>query len=86
MSTMTLSASPSAAAEVIPDAPANPGAAVYVAAVPLEGFEGAERLLGTRCPEQLALHTLVMLQMSDGTITAFDFLPVNPTAISTTAR
>lgn len=84
---MKLTAAAAATAtEVLPVLPANSGAAVYVAAVPLEGFERAERLLGAHYPKQLALHTFAILQTSDGTVTAFDFLPVNPTAISTTAR
>lgn len=74
-----------AATHVTTKAPAGAGSKVYVAAVPLEGFEAAQRLLGDRYPDQLALHTMVILQTGDGTITAFDFLPINPTAISTTA-
>ncbi len=37
---------------------------VYVAVVPLEGWEVVERLLGPHYPDALALHTLVVLQVA----------------------
>lgn len=57
-----------------------------MAAVPLVGFEEAERRLGRLYPDQLALHTLVILEDADGSCTAFDFLPLNPTSPLTTSR
>ncbi len=77
--------------DVVPPAssPAADSAApfrVYVAAVPLQGWEAAERLLGARYPDALALHTLVVLQGTDGRCTAFDFLPLRPTSPVTASR
>jgi hypothetical protein len=60
---------------------------VHVAAVPLVGpFEAAERALGRLYPDQLALHTVVILEESDGTCTAYDFLPLQPTLPLTISR
>lgn len=60
---------------------------VHVAAVPLVGpFEVAERRLGRLYPDQLALHTLVILEEPNGTCTAYDFLPLEPTSPLTTSR
>jgi hypothetical protein len=59
---------------------------VYIAAVPLEGWDRAELLLGDRYPEQLALHTLVIIRASEGDVTAFDFLPRHPISIATSIR
>lgn len=60
---------------------------VHVAAVPLVGpFEVAERALGRLYPDQLALHTVVILEEPDGTCTAFDFLPLQPTLPLTISR
>lgn len=64
-------------------APTDLTISIYIAAVPLEGWDRAEQLLGERYPEQLALHTLVMIRTSDGDVTAFDFLPRHPTSIAT---
>lgn len=59
---------------------------VHVAAVPLTGaFEVAERFLGRLYPDQLALHTLVILE-DPGGCTAYDFLPLHPTSPLTTSR
>lgn len=60
---------------------------VHVAAVPLVGpFEAAERALGRLYPDQLALHTVVILEEPDGSCTAFDFLPLQPTLPLTVSR
>ena len=60
---------------------------VHVAAVPLVGpFEAAERALGRLYPDQLALHTVVILEEPDGTCTAYDFLPLQPTLPLTISR
>jgi hypothetical protein len=60
---------------------------VHVAAVPLVGpFEAAERALGRLYPDQLALHTVVILEDPDGTCTAYDFLPLQPTEPLTISR
>ena len=66
--------------------PADQQVAVYVATVPLEGFEAAERLLGASYPEQAALHTLVILVEAGGRCTAFDFLPQHAKSPVTAAR
>ena len=60
---------------------------VHVAAVPLVGpFEVAERALGRLYPDQLALHTVVILEEPDGACTAYDFLPLQPTLPLTISR
>lgn len=59
---------------------------VYVATIPLVGFEEAARRLGALYPDQLALHTLVILQDAAAACTAYDFLPVAPTSPLTAAR
>lgn len=60
---------------------------MHVAAVPLMGpFEAAERALGRLYPDQLALHTVVILKEPDGTCTAYDFLPLQPTLPLTISR
>ncbi len=59
---------------------------VHVAAVPLVGFEAMAKRLGRLYPDQLALHTLVVLQRADGSCTAYDFLPLQPTSPATAVR
>jgi len=59
---------------------------VFVCALPLEGWEMAERMLGRQYPDALALHTLIVLQDPDGSCIAFDFLPLEPTSPFTASR
>jgi len=64
---------------------------VHVATVPLVGMEAAAERLGRLHPDQLALHTLVILEHSGADVhgsgcTVYDFLPLHPTSPVTASR
>lgn len=82
--------------EALVNKPTQYTALVYIANVPLVGFEGLysslEKLqqnsvdkVGGGIHQQLALHELVVVQV-DQRILALDFLPIDPTSPLTAAR
>ncbi|KAL3155034.1 hypothetical protein ABBQ38_011556 [Trebouxia sp. C0009 RCD-2024] len=52
---------------------------VYVATLPLVGWETVEEILKDKYPDELALHCMVLIE-SEETVTMFDFLPELPTS------
>ena len=52
---------------------------VYVATLPLVGWESLEVILKDKYPDELALHCMVLVE-SEETVTMFDFLPELPTS------
>ena len=62
---------------------------IYVATVPLVGWESIETSLRSAFPHALALHCMVLIQseLADAvTVTVFDFLPQSPASPITAAR
>ena len=67
-------------------ATAEPTGRVYRATCPLVGWEQVAAAMGPLYPPQLALHHFVVLEAADGGgVTAFDFLPADPTSPATAA-
>lgn len=52
---------------------------VYVATLPLVGWETVEEILKDKYPDELALHCMVLIE-SEEIVTMFDFLPEMPTS------
>lgn len=50
---------------------------VYIATLPLVGWENSEILLRDKYPDELALHCMVLVESEDS-VTMFDFLPEMP--------
>lgn len=50
---------------------------VYVASLPLVGWEGLERTLRGAYPDRLALHSMIVVE-EDNAYSVFDFLPKQP--------
>ena len=50
---------------------------VYIATLPLVGWESLEVMLRDKYPDELALHSMVLLKTEDS-VTMFDFLPELP--------
>lgn len=50
---------------------------VYVASLPLVGWEGLERTLRHAYPDRLALHSMIVVE-EDNAYSVFDFLPRQP--------